>query len=310
MYKHITVTKAKVESEEYVERTRRHNQPSSFNTNFELVAFRTAIENKYIKTMRRTANTAYVYIEGEQMVLGWIGYGDFQSTITGADKYVLYARNIRNMRHVEGTDEYHMRSALRLDKAIKNCKANLIRYTSEETGCALSIHPKRDFVRLSREADEAYMEVRRNIGLVSIGQATELALELITLVQDGYVFRQPELHENISKLSHLKDQYNKHSRNNQRPMDFVRVYKNPREELRADVVKITNVNAYNSWGGNEKPIADRVSGKDMYLAEALPESILGKIAVMAMCEDGQFVEDVGYKVDDTMFYFYPEEPTT
>lgn len=301
-YKHKTVAEATVESEKYVERINRH---SNLNGNgvTELVAFRTAIENKYIKTMRRTANTAYVYIEGEQMVLGWIGYGDFQSTITGAAKYVLYARNIRNMRHVEGTDEYHMRSALRLDKAIKNCKANLIRYTSEETGCALSTHPKRDFVRLSREADEAYMEVRRNIGLVA---NTELALELITLVQDGYVFRQPELHENISKLSHLKDQHNKHSRNNQRPMDFVRIYKNPREELRADVVKIININAITR--NNFSP--DRVSGKDMYLAETLPENILGKIAVMNMCENGQFVEDVGYKVDDTMFYFYSEEPTT
>ena len=305
-YKHKTVAEATVESEEYVERSRRYNQPTQGKP--ELVEFRTAIENNHIKTMHRTANTAYVYIEGEQMVLGWIGYGDFQSTVTGDDKYVVYARNIRNMRHVEGTDEYFMRSALRLDKAIKNCKANLIRYTSEETGCALARQPKRDFARLSREADEAYMEVRRNIGLIDRTN-TELSLELITLVKDGYVFRQPELHENISKLSHLKDQYNKHSRNNPRPMDFVRIYKNPREELRADVVKLVNVNAYTSWSDN-KPVADRVSGKDMYLAEALPENILGKIAVMNMCEDGQFVEDVGYKVDDTMFYFYPEEPTT
>ena len=305
-YKHKTVAEATVESEDYVERMRRYNQPTQVKP--ELIAFRTAIENNHIKTMHRSENTAYVYIEGEQMVLGWIGYGDFQSTITGADKYVVYARNIRNMRHVEGTDEYYMRSALRLDKAVKNCKANLIRYTSEETGCALAIHPKRDFIRLSREADEAYMEVRRNIGLVDRTN-TELGLELITLIKDGYVFRQPELHENISKLSHLKDQYNKHSSSNPRPMDFVRIYKNPREELRADVVKITNVKAITSWG-NCGRIADRVSGKDMYLTETLPESILGKIAVMAMCEDGQFVEDVGYKVDDTMFYFYPEEPTT
>lgn len=305
-YKHKTVAEATVESEEYVERMRRYNQPTA--TKPELIDFRTAIENNHIKTMHRSENTAYVYIEGEQMVLGWIGYGDFQSTVTGDDKYVVYARNIRNMRHVEGTDEYFMRSALRLDKAIKNCKANLIRYTSEETGCALARQPKRDFIRLSREADEAYMEVRRNIGLVDRTN-TELGLELITLIKDGYVFRQPELHENISKLSHLKDQYNKHSKNNPRPMDFVRIYKNPREELRADVVKMININAYSSWG-RDRPISDRVSGKDMYLAETLPESILGKIAVMAMCEDGQFVEDVGYKVDDTMFYFYPEEPTT
>ena len=307
-YKHETVAEATVKSEEYVSRVHGYNKPSALNTSFELVEFRTAIENNRIKTMHRSANTAYVYIEGEQMVLGWIGYGDFQSTISGADKYVLYARNIHNMRHVDGTDEYYMRSALRLDKAVKNCNANLIRYTSEETGCALVTHPKRNFLSLSREANEAYMEVRRNIGLVDRTN-TELGLELITLIKDGYVFRQPELHENISKLSHLRDQHNKHSSNNPRPMDFVRIYKNPREELRADVVKITNVNAYTAWGNNGR-IADRVSGKDMYLAEALPESILGKIAVMAMCEDGQFVEDVGYKVDDTMFYFYPEEPTT
>ena len=105
-YKHKTVAEAKVESEEYVSRVHGYNKPSALNTSFELVEFRTAIENNHIKTMHRTANTAYVYIEGEQMVLGWIGYGDFQSTISGADKYVVYARNIRNMRHVEGTDEY------------------------------------------------------------------------------------------------------------------------------------------------------------------------------------------------------------
>jgi hypothetical protein len=50
--------------------------------------------------------------------------------------------------------------------------------------------------------------------------------------------------------------------------------------------------------------------KHTYLAEDLPEELAGKVAVMSMCENGHFVEGVGYKVNDAMFYFYVEDVTT
>jgi hypothetical protein len=37
---------------------------------------------------------------------------------------------------------------------------------------------------------------------------------------------------------------------------------------------------------------------------------MGKVAVMSMCENEEFVEDVGYKVSENMFYLYAEDVTT
>ena len=50
--------------------------------------------------------------------------------------------------------------------------------------------------------------------------------------------------------------------------------------------------------------------RDLDMVADVPEELQGQVAVMSMCEAGQFVEGVGYKVDDTTFYFYEEDVTT
>jgi hypothetical protein len=47
-----------------------------------------------LKTMTRDDRSQWVYFDGELMVRGWVGYGDFQSSREGDKKFVVCARGI------------------------------------------------------------------------------------------------------------------------------------------------------------------------------------------------------------------------
>ena len=44
-----------------------------------------------VETFPRCRNSAWVCIKGEPMALGWIGYGDYQTSKSGDPKYVVCA---------------------------------------------------------------------------------------------------------------------------------------------------------------------------------------------------------------------------
>ena len=75
-----------------------------------------------VETFPRDTKSAWVCIKGEPMVLGWIGYGDYQTSKTGDPKYVVYARDVANMKYSDYTDQYYMRMAVSIDTAVKHAK--------------------------------------------------------------------------------------------------------------------------------------------------------------------------------------------
>jgi hypothetical protein len=86
------------------------------------------------------------------------------------------------------------------------------------------------------------------------------------------------------------------------PMDFVRAYTMDYGEQRVDTIRIKDITSYRFDTDTEQ--------QRTWLAKELPEELMGKVAVMSMCENEEFVEDVGYKVSENMFYLYAEDVTT
>ena len=276
---------------------------------YELKDFCTAIEKSIgargVKTVMRTANTAWVYMEGEDMAMGWVGYGDFQTSRTARDnKYAVYARDIRNMKYNDMNDQHFMRVALKMDVALKHAKAYLRNYSTWETAEALSVPVRRDVDEVRKAAQRAYQVALETVGIGSryAAQAGPLLQELGYMVLSGHTFTSPELGANIQDMLNKKKVSARFKNDDAVPMDFVRVYTTSYGEQRVDTVRVKDITNYRREIDTDH--------NRTWLAKELPEELMGKIAVMAMCQDAEFVEDVGFKVSDNMFYLYVEDVTT
>jgi len=265
-----------------------------------------------VKTTPRTLNSAWVYMEGEDMAMGYIGYGDFQTSRAAASKkYAVYARGIRNMKYNDMNEQHFMRVALKMDVALKHAKAYLINYSTSETAQAL-YNPAKVAVRdVSTTARMEYRKAKEDVGLVSTLDyqtgskglcSNALERELGYLMLSGHVFSNPELSTAIQDMLAKKKVFSRFAAADAVPMDFVRAYTMSYGEQRVDTVRVKDISSYRFE-------VDRDHNRT-WLAKELPEELMGHIAVMSMCEDGDFVEDVGYKVSENMFYLYVEDVTT
>ena len=79
--------------------------------------------------------------------------------------------------------------------------------------------------------------------------------------------------------------------NGQVNMNFVRVYQRLGDQS-FDVVPVDEVN---NWGCEVRQEVTRYT-------EDLPEDIAGRIAALSLMADKSYVEGVGYRVNESMFY--------
>ena len=77
------------------------------------------------------------------------------------------------------------------------------------------------------------------------------------------------------------------------PMDFVTITEKWGRQT-VDVARLSDITSY-------RP---DVSLTQSFQPEEVPADIQHKCAAMSICEDGQFVDGVGYRVDDLTFYVY------
>lgn len=261
-------------------------------------------EMRGVETFPRDRSSAWVCMKGEPMALGWIGYGDYQTSKRGEPKYVVYARNVANMKYSDYTEQYYMRMAVNIDTAVRHARGYLYKYSTDEIATVFAGDIKRAVRQVKSAADGAYETARADVGIKNSSYSSDadkrLMSELFNMIHAGHTFVDAELDTNIRTLMAKKKESDRFS-GKTTPVDFLRTYEHY-DGMRVDTTRIEDVMSYKT-----EPMHDH---KHTYLAQDLPEELAGKVAVMSMCENGHFVEGVGYKVNDAMFYFYVEDVTT
>ena len=296
-YKHKLVSDAREHAE-------RHSSDLIHSQELRNFRIRLHKEMRGVETFPRDRSSAWVCMKGEPMALGWIGYGDYQTSKRGEPKYVVYARNVANMKYSDYTEQYYMRMAVNIDTAVRHARGYLCKYSTDEIATVFAGDIKRAVRQVKGAADDAYSEAKKNVGIKTSGYRdgmdNRLMAELFNMVHAGHTFVDAELDTNIRTLMAKKKENDRFS-GKTTPVDFLRTYEHY-DGMRVDTTRIEDVMSYKT-----EPMHDH---KHTYLAQDLPEELAGKVAVMSMCENGHFVEGVGYKVNDAMFYFYVEDVTT
>lgn len=267
-----------------------------------LTEFRREVEStlRGVKTAPRNAVSAWVYVEDEFTVRGYIGYGDFQSSRNGDKKFAVFARGITNGKYGDYSENYHMKTSVNMAPMLKAARGYLTKYSTGEIEGILRA-PVRD--KLQEKATtlrNRVSDLLQSVGMKTYGGNRHRTLrEFKHLIESGHKFFDVQFDTDVREL--LVAQEAVDSMDSTNPIDFVHIYPTP-WETRADIVQLTDVNLFS--------VSDSQSEMLTWVADELPESVKGKIAVLSMCEDSHYVEGVGYKVDDRTFYLHKESDDT
>ena len=272
----------------------------------ELKNFRTRLrrEMRGVYTKTRDNTSAWVCMDNEPMALGWVGYGDYQTSKMGDPKYVVCARDIENMKYSDYTIQHNMRMATNIDTAIKHAKGHMRKYTTDDIAQVFAKDVKRAVNNIKDKARDEFNKAVTNAGIKGSGYGDgsekKLMVELFNMVHAGHKFVDTEVDTSIRTLM-AKTKENDRFGKGVTPVNFLRTYKHY-DGMRVDITRIADITGY-----RHEPMHEH---KHTYLAQDLPDDFAGKVAVMSMCEDKHFVEGVGYRVNEAMFYFYVEDVTT
>ena len=250
-------------------------------------------------------NMLYVYREGDNYVMGMIGYGDFQNTGDGEDRFAVWSPNIRNMKYNGGLQQ-NMSLALNMDKAVKNAMTYIRPLSMQQT-------MKQSLRQCSSAAGEVVSQIRDKAGetrrelvnnffdtsTYSAPKPNALQRELKYMVESGYEFLDKDLGAALGKLVNSMKELDTARDTNKNTFTFVEAFVSPigRQMFRAyaDV----DANNYYSFDG----FTDEVS---LYEQHNLPEELAGKLSVLSMLEEGGYVEGVGYRAAENVFYLRGE----
>ena len=267
---------------------------------YELQEFAQALHrsDRKLKTTPRDNKSLWVYVEGELFVRGWIGFGDYQTSRYGDSKFAVYARSISNGKYSDHSEQYHMKMSVNVAPVLKAAKGHLTKYTTHEVervyrlAVREKVNDKRDQLRNQERS------ALSSVGLAAYGASKEKIIqELRHLVMSGHTFTHPDFGQNVQLLLETKEALS--CLPDVVPMDFVHIYPTP-WETRADILAVPD--ALTTYGDTPTQLT--------WVAEELPESVMGKIAVMQMCENEQYVDGVGYRINEHTFYLHKESGDT
>jgi len=274
------------------------NTPEHYEREDHLFEFMDEI-SKAIRGVRFVYKYAYerwVYMPGEPYPMGYIAFGDYRVNTAGDDRFVVCSRKIKNVRYAEYSDPYHMKMSNKLEPAVRNAKKFLSNYSPIEMAgvdraeVRSKISETRELV--TRKAGACAQDI--GLGAVSSMERQEergtLLNELRHLLNTDHEFVDARYSAKLRTMFESMEELDAHQ-NKQVNMNFVRGY----QRLGKQAFDVVPVDEISSYRGTVREEVNRYT-------DDLPEDIAGRIAALSLMADKSYVEGVGYRVNESMFY--------
>ena len=256
---------------------------------------------------------AYVYLPDDTFCMGYITihdpakykWGDAVDSVDPSDlTYTVWSHTIDNNKYGRGKRERYSSATKDVNKAIKNAKKYLRRITHHE------------LVKITREeysevTREEVTKLRRNsdlhtdtLGIKSYNventKKMQLYQELIHLLAMGTEFLDKDFAGNLMLLRDTVAAHDagKHAQNS--AVNYcVRVHEAMGKQVFSTaMLDGTSGNPNYSMNHQGNMVGDTVE----YTEDTLPEWMSGKLSMLSMCEERDYVEGVGYRYDGNIFY--------
>jgi len=233
----------------------------------------------------------YVYMDGHPHVMGYLYYGDMRENPKDfIDHYCVASIFISNGKYADYNNNYNVAMSTNVNQAVRNAKRYL---RPVPWGEVSGMHYRKFRHKFSMNRNHYRDEFNASTGKVGLSRDF-LIPELQQLIDSGHMFMDNELHNNIVDMLNKRKAYQEDKQKDIR-CSFVYGYMKWDTENYV-VVDIEKTLAKSQWQTLESIT---------YTADTLPENIKGRVMALNVLDDDMFVDDVGYKVGDNMFYVLP-----
>ena len=254
-------------------------------------------KTKYL-TAPRDKFSRWVYREKDSFPMGYIAFKDIRENHDNQTdpKYHVYSPNILNKKYSYG-DRRNSLQATHVTKGIKNATTYLRPLTIPQL---VELTGRYCRNQAASQVDELRNGVRNKINDITedlfntykVDKPSALQIELKHMVESGYEFLDKELGQQLQGLFSEFNTYKEARRNNTRDFLFVEAYESfGQNKFKCTPVELTT---------------GKIASDDVKLSvldeASLPESIKGKLAVLSMVDVEHFVEGVGYRATENIFY--------
>ena len=248
-----------------------------------------------VKFVKMRSNKVWVYYPDEPYPMGYIGYGDFRTEVCGDDQYMVGSRKITNEKYGDYQDQFRMKMSGNMDTAIRNAKRFLRNFSPHEMAGANAKLLRSKANDAPEMLGNKFRKSMRELFDHETGSRTgafkgRMLTELRHLVDSDHGFVDGEFGHQLRQMFEAGDAW-RESFLKTVDVYFVRVFEKFGKQT-FQVIELDDVRDYNP----------RVSDQFLTYTDDLPEDIMGKLAVLSMTEDGNYVDDVGMRVDEGMFY--------
>ena len=203
-----------------------------------------------------------------------------------------------NCKYNDHSEQYYMKMSLAMAATLKVAKRNLTKYTTHEVEVVLRPQVRYRVNEVRNVLRNKQRKLADEMGIQPYGREKDrMVQELKHLTMSGHTFADPQFGQDVQEF--IEASKGLDSLPDGVPMDFVHIYPTP-WETRADVLAVSN--ALVTYGNTPTQLT--------WVADELPESVMGRVAVMQMCEDDQYVADVGFRINEHTFYLHKESDDT
>jgi hypothetical protein len=219
--------------------------------------------------------------------MGWVGCNDYRIEGSGTNTLGVYSHTITNDKYSSHNDQHHMLMSTNPKRAIKNALSHLRPYTPRELNNCFA-YPVVRKVRDTNYENQEKVEDAQN----AVTKHKQLQAELRAMVASGYQFVDADFSSKVTAFLNEFDEYALST-----PavhMYFVRAYMSNDQQL-FDVTFLEN--AHNTW---DYKVSNEPA--ERYTSDTLPEHLSGKLSVLMMCELDEYVDGVGIRMNDGVFY--------
>ena len=237
------------------------------------------------------ASGYWVYHPKKSLCMGYIGYGDFRvnKDVVRPKTYMVCSRTIENNKYSSYNSQHHQLMSQNLDVAVRNAKKHLRDWNPVE----IAGHHGRDCNSKWGETEGDFNQKLSVAERALSSRGMKMLLrEVMHLKELGHTWCDPSFSEFTEPWMEARAEKMEALEGRSKGMLFVNVEK----DLRGSTLYHTALTAdVSDW-------SPEFSMSDTYTDDTIPEDLNGKLSVLSLCDNGQFVDNVGWRVSETIFY--------
>lgn len=241
-------------------------------------------------------NTLFLHYLKDPYVLGKVAWGDPYDGGDGSARYAISSPRIRNCRYSSGRSQFYMRVTDACRKAVKIVKENLTPLTMEELGSISLYSVSQQLSEVLGESQQKADQIADDIfGNTYVPRrAGNLMREIRHLLDIDHNFLDVSLQQQFTDYFQLKGEHEElKSEVKDQTVTFVYVRDRLGKQV-YDAMQTSDISHY-----TRKMLPETIQN---YNDDTLPDDLRGKLGVITTLDVGQFVDGVGMRTDERLFY--------